>query len=276
MDDRYVHWYPYEQEARYYGKETYESQESMKSFLYEEKFANDIANGQKIMSSPLSRFEEQLKEVGFMSNEHIGKKISIGEPSGPWSKKRKIEESARSQEIFLNAHVSHEVVFGKLLKGSLCYHPSYIIVCILKSSQGSTFLEYLLVLGDDHSCGNSLYDSRMNDYYSYLGNVDSFVLEVENKEQRMLRVFENKGKSLEKEPLNLQEETTMRFSLNPSPLYYEFSFKEINLLLESLSFHVSICGNACVIFLDGNLCLLVPCMTKSYLLVFLLRNNLWE
>ncbi|KAI5664194.1 hypothetical protein M9H77_23517 [Catharanthus roseus] len=33
MDGGYAHWYPYEQEARYYGKETYESQESMKSFL---------------------------------------------------------------------------------------------------------------------------------------------------------------------------------------------------------------------------------------------------
>ncbi|KAI5682114.1 hypothetical protein M9H77_03342 [Catharanthus roseus] len=33
MDDGYGHWCPYEQEARFYGKETYESQESMNYFL---------------------------------------------------------------------------------------------------------------------------------------------------------------------------------------------------------------------------------------------------
>ncbi|KAI5652960.1 hypothetical protein M9H77_30147 [Catharanthus roseus] len=60
------------------------------------------------------------------------------------------------------------------------------------------FLEYLLMLGDaicDHSCDKSLYDSRMNDYYSYVANVNSFVLGDENKEERMLGVFGNKGKS---------------------------------------------------------------------------------
>ncbi|KAI5653175.1 hypothetical protein M9H77_30362 [Catharanthus roseus] len=183
MDHRYGQWYPYEQEARYYGKETYESQEGMKSFLYEERFANNIANVQKNMSFPLSRqkearkacaqkkvrFEEQLKEVGIMSNENIGKKTSIGEPSGPWSKKSEKEESARSQEI----HERSERVQER----------------------------------------------------------------VENKEERKLGVLKNKRKSLEKELLNLQEETTMRFYLNPSLLYYEFSFKELNLLLESHSFH---------------------------------------
>ncbi|KAI5668377.1 hypothetical protein M9H77_18230 [Catharanthus roseus] len=34
VDDGYGHWYPYEQEDRYDGKETCESEESMKSFLY--------------------------------------------------------------------------------------------------------------------------------------------------------------------------------------------------------------------------------------------------
>ncbi|KAI5650247.1 hypothetical protein M9H77_36252 [Catharanthus roseus] len=48
------------------------------------------------------RFEEQLREVGVMSNEHIGKKNSIGEPSGPWSKKSKNKESTRSQEVMLD------------------------------------------------------------------------------------------------------------------------------------------------------------------------------
>ncbi|KAI5652435.1 hypothetical protein M9H77_29622 [Catharanthus roseus] len=124
--------------SRYYGKGAYESQESMKSFLYEEKFADNIANVQTIMSSPLSRkkearkacaqkkvrFEEQLKEVGVMSNEDIGNKTSIGEPSGPWS------------------------------------------------------IEF------------SFKELKMSDYYSYVANVDSFVLGVENKEERMLRVFE--------------------------------------------------------------------------------------
>ncbi|KAI5666690.1 hypothetical protein M9H77_16543 [Catharanthus roseus] len=85
MDHGYGHWYPYEQEATYYGKETYESQERMKSFLYEGKFSNNIANVQKNIPSPLSRkkearntcaqkkvrFEEQLREIGVMSNEHI-------------------------------------------------------------------------------------------------------------------------------------------------------------------------------------------------------------
>ncbi|KAI5664195.1 hypothetical protein M9H77_23518 [Catharanthus roseus] len=68
------------------------------------------------MSSPVSRqkeasktcaqkkvgFEGQLREIGVMSNKHIGKKISIGEPSGPWSKKSEIEESARTQEVMLD------------------------------------------------------------------------------------------------------------------------------------------------------------------------------
>ncbi|KAI5653010.1 hypothetical protein M9H77_30197 [Catharanthus roseus] len=60
----------------------------------------------------------------------------------------------------------------------------------------------------------------MNDYYSYVANVDYFVRGAENKEERMLGIFENIEKSLEKELLNLQEETTINFSLNPSPLYY--------------------------------------------------------
>ncbi|KAI5668378.1 hypothetical protein M9H77_18231 [Catharanthus roseus] len=88
---------------------------------------------------------------------------------------------------------------------SLSYHPSYLIVCILKSSQSYIFLEYPLMLGDATRVGN--------------------------KEECMLGVLENNGKGLEKEPLNLQEETIMSFSLNPSPLYYEFSFKELNLNL---------------------------------------------
>ncbi|KAI5653960.1 hypothetical protein M9H77_31147 [Catharanthus roseus] len=98
MDSGYGHWYPYEQEARYYGKETYESQESMKSFLYEEKKKEE----RKTCAQKKVRFEGQLREIGVMSNEHIGKKTSIGEPSGPWSKKSEIEESARSQEVMLH------------------------------------------------------------------------------------------------------------------------------------------------------------------------------
>ncbi|KAI5682208.1 hypothetical protein M9H77_03436 [Catharanthus roseus] len=107
------------------------------------------------MSSPLSRkkkarntcaqkkvrFEEQLREIGVMSNEHIGKKTSIGEPSGPWSKKSKIEESARSQEVMLDK---------------------------IHISQSYTFLEYFLMLGDatrDHPCDNSLYDYRENGFH---------------------------------------------------------------------------------------------------------------
>ncbi|KAI5673890.1 hypothetical protein M9H77_14254 [Catharanthus roseus] len=123
------------------------------------------------------------------------------------------------------------------------------------SSQSYTFLEYPLMLGDatcDNSCNSSLYNSRMNDYYSYVANVDSFVLGVENKVEHILGVLDNKGNNLEKELFNLQEETTMSFYLNPSPLYYEFPFKELNFLLESLSFH-----NLCVLLLhlafSGNL-----------------------
>ncbi|KAI5681515.1 hypothetical protein M9H77_02743 [Catharanthus roseus] len=313
----YGHWYPYEQEARYHGRETYESQESIKSFLYEE-FSNNIANVQKCVNPS---FKANKARKACAQKNHIGKKTSIGEPRGPWSKKRKNEESTRSQEVmlekndtcegkeiherrekveererisvehcfldaipslfeknfkirgresegsfirntkrsisfssnslplsiefsfkelrlFLNAHVSHEDVFGKLFKDSLSYQPSYLIFCILKSSQSYTFLEYLLMLGDathDTSCDNPLYDSRMNDYYSYVANVDSFVLGVENKEERILGVLESNKKSLEKEIL--KEETTMSFSLNPSPLYSEFFFKELNLSLESHSFH---------------------------------------
>ncbi|KAI5650490.1 hypothetical protein M9H77_36495 [Catharanthus roseus] len=102
--------------------------------------------------------------------------------------------------------------------------------------------EYLLDGTRDHSCDKSLSDSRMNDYYSYVTNVNSFVLGVENKEEHILGVFENKGKSLENGHHILQEETTMSFSLNPSILYYEFSFKELNLLLESHSFHEQLVG----------------------------------
>ncbi|KAI5676003.1 hypothetical protein M9H77_06953 [Catharanthus roseus] len=84
---------------------------------------------------------------------------------------------------------------------------------------------------------------------------------VENKEERTPRV-ESKGKILEKELLDLQEETTMSFSLYLSPLYYNILFKELKLLLGSHSSYVSICGNSCVIFLDGNLRLPVHCMNK--------------
>ncbi|KAI5658127.1 hypothetical protein M9H77_26920 [Catharanthus roseus] len=136
-----------------------------------------------------------------------------------------------------------EDVFGKLFKDSLSYHPSYLIVFIRKSSQSYTFLEYPFMLGGatrDHSCDNSLYDSMMNDYYSYVANADSFVLGDENKEEHMLGVFGNKGKSLEKELHQSTRRNINGFSLNLSPLYYEFSFKELNLLLESHSFHESI------------------------------------
>ncbi|KAI5653733.1 hypothetical protein M9H77_30920 [Catharanthus roseus] len=95
----------------------------------------------------------------------------------------------------MNAHVSHEDVFGKLFKDSLSYYPSYLIVCILKSSQSYTFLEYPFMLRGatrDHSCDNSLYDSRMNDYHSYVANMDSFVLEDEKKEECMLRDLETR------------------------------------------------------------------------------------
>ncbi|KAI5673860.1 hypothetical protein M9H77_14224 [Catharanthus roseus] len=54
-------WNVYEQEARYYRMETYESQERMKSFLYEEKFANNIDNVHRIVLSPLSRQKEARK-----------------------------------------------------------------------------------------------------------------------------------------------------------------------------------------------------------------------
>ncbi|KAI5652840.1 hypothetical protein M9H77_30027 [Catharanthus roseus] len=86
MDDG--HLYPYEQEARYYAKETYESQESMKSFLYEEKFANNIqcekkyvsllsrkTEARKTCAQKKVRFEEQRREVRVISNEHIGEKL---------------------------------------------------------------------------------------------------------------------------------------------------------------------------------------------------------
>ncbi|KAI5652463.1 hypothetical protein M9H77_29650 [Catharanthus roseus] len=129
---------------------------------------------------------------GKLHHNHKETSISSSSNSLPLS----IEFSFKELKLFLNAHMSHE-----------------------DSSQSYTFLEYPLMLGDttrDHSCANSLYDSRMNDYNSYVDNVDSFVIGVENKEEHMLGVFENKGKSLEKELFNLQEETTMSFSLNPS------------------------------------------------------------
>ncbi|KAI5664090.1 hypothetical protein M9H77_23413 [Catharanthus roseus] len=82
MDNGYAHWYPYEKETRYYGKETYESKESMKSFLYEDKFANNIANVQKYVIP-------SFKAKG--SKEHLCSE-----------KKERNKESARSQEVMLD------------------------------------------------------------------------------------------------------------------------------------------------------------------------------
>ncbi|KAI5653488.1 hypothetical protein M9H77_30675 [Catharanthus roseus] len=196
------------------------------------------------MSSPLSRqkearktcaqkkvrFEKWLREVGVVSNEDLGKKTSIGEPSGPWSKKSENEESARSQEVMLDKNdicerkESHERrerveesegfsnfqdkrkrIGGKLhhnhketsisfssdsLPLSLEFSfEEYKLFLNPHSSQSYTFLKYPLMLGDatrDHSCDSSLYDSRIKDYYSYVANVDSFILGVENKKERML------------------------------------------------------------------------------------------
>ncbi|KAI5649965.1 hypothetical protein M9H77_35970 [Catharanthus roseus] len=285
MDDGYGHWYPYEQEARI--------------------------------------------TKGSCSYVDIGKKTSIGKPSGPWSKKSKNEEIARSQEVMLDKNdtcegkksherrkrvedrerinVQHcfldaipflfekverdeseileerkegtmkekeslfdehertnkekgiesakerhdkssyslELKLDSLLTEEICLLSNQINPFLaLISSYMHNFLDkmkriggkhhhnhketsisfsssplplsiefsfkelklFLNAHGDatrDHSCDNFLYDSRMNDYYSYIANVDSFVLGFENKEECMLGVLENKGKSLEKELLNL-------------------------------------------------------------------------
>ncbi|KAI5681819.1 hypothetical protein M9H77_03047 [Catharanthus roseus] len=227
MEDGYGHLYPYEQEA-------------------------SKTEARKTCAQKKVKFEEQLRKVGVMSNEHIGKKTSIGEPRGPWRKKSKNEEIKRSQEVMLDKNDTCE--WKKVMKDENEWKKEREL-----SFQYYPFLEYPLMLGDatgDNSCDNTLYDSRMNDYYSYVANVDSFVLGVENKEERILGVLENKGKSLRKKLLNLQEETTMSFSLDPSPLYYDFSFKDLNLLLESYSFHMSICGNACesIVVLESEDC----------------------
>ncbi|KAI5664388.1 hypothetical protein M9H77_23711 [Catharanthus roseus] len=102
---------------------------------------------------------------------------------------------------------------------TLIHHRFFLIACIHKCFQSHIFLETPLMMGDvkcGHPCDISLYDSRVNGYHSNGTNLNSVMLGVESK-----------GKSLEKELFNLQEETTMSFSLNPSPLYYEISYKEL-------------------------------------------------
>ncbi|KAI5672133.1 hypothetical protein M9H77_12497 [Catharanthus roseus] len=141
------------------------------------------------MSNKLVRLEEQLKEVRVMSNEDIGKKTSLGEPSGPWSKKSENKEGARSQEVMIDKN------------GTCDGKESHERREKVKESELSIlhFSCIPLMLGDatrDYSCDNSICDSRMNDYYSCVANVDSFVLGVENKEEHMLGVLENKKKEL--------------------------------------------------------------------------------
>ncbi|KAI5682612.1 hypothetical protein M9H77_03840 [Catharanthus roseus] len=98
-------------------------------------------------------FQDKRKRIGGkLHHNHKETSISFSSDSLPLS----LEFYFKELKLFLNAHVSHEDVFGKLFKGSLSYHPSFLTVCI-----------YPLMLGDaahDHSCDNSQYDSRMNDY----------------------------------------------------------------------------------------------------------------
>ncbi|KAI5681195.1 hypothetical protein M9H77_02422 [Catharanthus roseus] len=229
IDDGYGHWYPYEQEASGPWSKKSKIEESAKSQeVMLEK--NDTCEGKESHerieiveeNKGINNFKSPRKRIGRKFH-HNHKEISISFSSNflPLS----IEFSFNELMLFLNAHLSHEDVLGKLFHDSLSYHPSYLIIYVLKSSQSYTFLEYPCMLGDatrDHSCDNSLYDSRMKDYYSYVANVESFVLGVENKEERMLGVFGNKGKSLEKELNNLQEEITMSFSDVNLQLHVDF------------------------------------------------------
>ncbi|KAI5681004.1 hypothetical protein M9H77_02231 [Catharanthus roseus] len=175
-----------------------------------------------------------------MCNEHIRRKTSISEPNGPWSMKSEIDESARSQEVMLDKNdtcegISVEYCFLDAIPSLFQKVERDESKRINKEKESESAKER----HDKSSYSLELkLDSLLRCYYSCVANIDSFVLGVENKEELKQGVLENKGKSLEKEPLNLQEETTMSFSLNPSPLYYEYSFKELKLLLESHSFNL--------------------------------------
>ncbi|KAI5668425.1 hypothetical protein M9H77_18278 [Catharanthus roseus] len=96
----------------------------------------------------------------------------------------------------------------------------------------------------------------------------------ENKEDPMLAVLENKGKSSEKELHIIHRDITISFSLSPFSLCHEVSLRDLEMLLVAYTSHVSIFGGLYAISLDGNLFLLVPGMLKCLTLCVSLENQL--
>ncbi|KAI5676579.1 hypothetical protein M9H77_07529 [Catharanthus roseus] len=161
-----------------HGKSSYSLELKLDSLLSEEicLLFNQFNPFLTLISSYVQNFQDKRKRIGGkLHDNHKETLISFYSNSLPLS----IEFSFKELKLFLNAHVSHEDVFGKLFKESLSYYP-------IQVSLGHNSL---LGATRDHSCDNPLYDSRMNDYYSYAANVDSFVLRVENKKECMLGVF---------------------------------------------------------------------------------------
>ncbi|KAI5681900.1 hypothetical protein M9H77_03128 [Catharanthus roseus] len=72
-------------------------------------------------------------------------------------------------------------------------------------------------------------------------------LGVENKEERMLGVLENKGKSSKKELCIIHRDITLSFSPTPFSLCHEVSLRELEMLLVAYTSHVSIFGELCAI-----------------------------
>ncbi|KAI5662031.1 hypothetical protein M9H77_21354 [Catharanthus roseus] len=66
---------------------------------------------------------------------------------------------------------------------------------------------------------------------------------------------------MEKKLETILEDLSISLSLNPCLSFYEVSFVELKSLLVSYTLHVGILGDICVISFDGNVFLLMPCMT---------------
>ncbi|KAI5664023.1 hypothetical protein M9H77_23346 [Catharanthus roseus] len=92
---------------------------------------------------------------------------------------------------------------------------------------------------------------RIDEYHFNIANYDSCVLGVEDKET-----------SKEEELESILKDLSISLSLNPSLSFHEVSFEELESLLVSYTFHVSIFVDICVISLDENDFPLMPCMTK--------------
>ncbi|KAI5681237.1 hypothetical protein M9H77_02464 [Catharanthus roseus] len=137
IDDGYGHWYPYEQEARYYGKETYESQESMKSFLYDEKFANNIANLKKCV---IPSFNSKGSKESFCSKQKE-QKMHKRSLEGNLQRSKRSLKTTRAYEnevIKLNTLNTRRLVRCILKIARHSHRPIYQEVTLVGEPSGTT------------------------------------------------------------------------------------------------------------------------------------------